>query len=121
MRFSYKSKITTNVRGRSFWFRRSERVCSHVSCVIAAMLADRRCKIRLSPIQRRPFNEARHPERYSDAPLSRMDADDSRARSDRYFLLHLRRDQAVGAGSVQYDGADPGSVAHPVSARECAL
>src|SRR5689334_15198990 len=67
------------------------------------------------------FNEARHSERHGDAPRSGMDADDGRARPDRYFLLRLRWEEAVGAGSVQYDGAHHGSVAHPVSACQRAL
>jgi len=58
---------------------------------------------------------ARYRERLRDAPRSGMDADDRRARLNRYFLLYLRRDKVIRAGSVQYDGARLGSIPHPVS------
>ena len=67
------------------------------------------------------LNEERDSERYSRTPRSGMDADDSRARPDRDFLLHLRCHEATGTGSVRFDGADPSSVAHPVSPLQCRL
>ena len=51
----------------------------------------------------------------------RLNADDRSARINWHFLLYLRRDQAIGASSVQFDGADLSSVPHPVSARQCPL
>src|SRR5215472_2655955 len=67
------------------------------------------------------FNETRNPKRHSDAPRSGMDANDRRPHPDRCFLLYLGCDQATRAGPVPSDGADPGSVAHPVSPRQCTL
>src|SRR5215471_10664891 len=76
---------------------------------------------RQSPMHRRLSDEARNPERQCETPRGGMDAGGRGTLTDRYLLLYLWRDQAIRAGSVQPDGTNPGPVAYPVSARQCAI
>ena len=64
---------------------------------------------------------ARHRKRPIVASRGGMDANDRGANINRYFLLYLRRNQAVGASSLQYNRADPGSVGYGLQSFGCQM